>query len=93
MLRSVSPLVLTIKNYFYPSKTLNDSKFCMRSSIGGESRPNKSLIESLVQLFGMIVVVLRRGGGFIRGSSGSPRQLKKKDFVLIISHFYRYQLN
>lgn len=54
----------------------------MRSSIGGESRLNKSLIESLVQLFGMIVVVLRRGGGFIRGSSGSPKRLKKKKKIL-----------
>jgi len=47
----------------------------MRSLIGGESRLNKSLIESLVQLFGM-TVVLRRGGGFIRGNNGSPRKLK-----------------
>lgn len=45
----------------------------MRSSIGGESRLNKSLIESLVQLFGMTVVVLRRGGGLIRGNNGSPK--------------------
>lgn len=44
----------------------------MRSSIGGKSRLNKSLIESLVQLFGM-TVVLRRGGGLIRGSNGSPK--------------------
>lgn len=48
----------------------------MRSSIGGESRLNKSLIESLVQLFGM-TEVLRRGGGFIRGSKGSPRKFDK----------------
>lgn len=44
----------------------------MRSSIGGESRLNKSLIESLVQLFGM-AVVLRRGGGFRSGNNGSPK--------------------
>lgn len=43
----------------------------MRSLIGGESRQNKSLIESFVLLFGM-TVVLRRGGGFIRGNNGSP---------------------
>jgi hypothetical protein len=50
----------------------------MRSLIGGESRLNKSLIESLVQLFGM-TVVLRRGGGFIRGNNGSPRESKIKN--------------
>jgi len=62
---------------FYPSKKLNGSELFMRSSIGGgESRLNKSLIESLVQLFGM-TVVLRRGGGFIRGNNGSPRESKK----------------
>jgi len=47
----------------------------MRSLIGGESRLNKSLIESLVLLFGM-TVVLRRGGGFIRGNNGSPKESK-----------------
>jgi len=49
----------------------------MRSLIGGESRLNKSLIEceSLVLLFGM-TVVLRRGGGFIRGNNGSPEESK-----------------
>lgn len=61
-----------IFNNIYPSKKLNGSTFFMRS-IGGESRLNKSLIESWVQLFGM-TVVLRRGGGFIRGTNGSPRK-------------------
>jgi len=60
---------------FYPSEKLNGSKLFMRSLIGGESRLNKSLIESLVLLFGM-TVVLRRGGGFIRGNNGSPKESK-----------------
>jgi hypothetical protein len=47
----------------------------MRSLIGGESMLNKSLIESLVLLFGM-TVVLRRGGGFIRGNNSSPKEWK-----------------
>lgn len=47
----------------------------MRSSIGKESWLNKSLVESLVILFGMMEG-LRRGGGFIRGSNGSP-EVKK----------------
>jgi len=55
----------------------------MRSSIGGESRLNKSLIELLVQLFGM-TVVLRRGGGFIRGTNGSPKIFKN---VLYVNYF------
>lgn len=46
----------------------------MRSLIGGELRLNKSLIESSVQLFGM-TVVLRLGGGFIRGNNGSPKDI------------------
>lgn len=43
----------------------------MRSSVGDKSKLNKSLIDSLVLLFGM-TVVLRRGGGLIRGTNGSP---------------------
>lgn len=62
----------------------------MRSSIGGESRLNKSLIESSVQLFGM-TVVLRRGGGFIRGTNGSPEKLQDLllyIYTLIISYYF-----
>jgi len=56
--------------------------------MGEESGLNKSLIESLVQLFGMMEG-LRRGGGFIRGSNGSPEKLKNY-FNVIISHFHTH---